>query len=56
MKPLATLIDPQELAQNNKNDARVRRIILEGVKDHIVPHLFGKKISKEMWVAILDLY
>ena len=31
-------------------------IILDGVKDHIVPHLSGKKITSEMWKALESLY
>ena len=31
-------------------------IILDGVKDHIVPHLSGKKTALEMWKALEGLY
>ena len=31
-------------------------IIMDGVKDHIVPHLFGKKIVAEIWTALESLY
>lgn len=34
--PPATLADPQQLVQQNKMDAEANRIILEGVKDHII--------------------
>jgi transposase InsO family protein len=54
--PPATPVDPQQLAQHNKKDAKAKRIILEGVKDHIIPHLSGKKTAKEMWSAIIGLY
>jgi hypothetical protein len=33
-----------------------RRIIIDGVKDHIIPHLSGKKTSKDMWEALTKLY
>lgn len=46
----------EQLAQHNKNDSKVRRIILEGIGDHIIPHLHEKKIAYEMLKAILDLY
>lgn len=48
--------DPQQLAQHNKNDIKARRIILEGAKDHIVPHIHEKKKTYEMFDAILKLY
>lgn len=47
--------NPEQLAQRNKNDTKVRRIILEGIGDHIIPHLHEKKIAYEMVKAILYL-
>jgi hypothetical protein len=54
--PLATPAYPQQLVQHNKKDAKAKRIILEAVKDHNIPHLAGKKTAKEMWTAIIGLY
>ena len=31
-------------------------IIMSGVKDHIVPHFFGKKTALEMWKDLESLY
>ena len=31
-------------------------IIMDGVKDHIVPYLSGKKTASEMWTALESLY
>ena len=36
--------------------ARVRRIILEGVPDHIVSSLHGKETPHAMWKALKDLF
>ena len=36
--------------------AKAERIILDGVKDHLYPHLDDKKISKEMWDALKNLF
>ncbi len=33
-----------------------RHIILDGVKDHIIPHLSGKKSTREMWESLTKLY
>ena len=44
------------MAEHNKNDIKARRIILEGVRDHIVPHIHEKKIAYDMYQAILKLY
>jgi len=48
--------DPQQLTQHTKNDIKARRIILEGVRDHIVPHIHEKKTTFEMCKTILELY
>ena len=44
-------IDPTKLARWKKLDSRAMLIILNGVKDHITPHLFRKKTTLEMWKA-----
>ena len=40
--------NPTELARWKKLDSRAMLIILDGVKDHRVPHLSGKKTTLEM--------
>jgi hypothetical protein len=37
-------------------EAKDQRIILDGVKDHLIPHLAEKKTTKEMWNALKDLF
>jgi hypothetical protein len=54
--PPATPTDPQQLAQHNKKDVKAKKIILDRVKDNIIPHLAGKKTTTEMWTAIIGLY
>ena len=49
-------IDLVELAKWQKVDSRTMLIILDGMKDHIVPHLSGKKTALEMWKALEGLY
>ena len=48
--------DPIELVGWKKIDFRTMLIILDGVKDHIVPHLSDKKTVVEMWTALESLY
>jgi len=45
-----------ELAKWKKCVARARRILLEGVRDHIVSSLHGKKTSFSMWKTLKDIY
>ena len=40
--------DPTDLAAWKKIDSRAMLIIMDGVKDHIVPHLFGKKTATKI--------
>ena len=49
-------IDLAELVTWKKLDSRAMLIILDGVKDHIVPHLSRKKNALEMWKALEGLY
>ena len=48
-KTQTPLTDPTQLATHNKKDVKSRRIVLDGVKDHIIPHLSRKKTSREIW-------
>ena len=38
-----------ELEDFEALEARAQRVILDGVKDHFIPHLANKKIAKDMW-------
>ena len=48
--------NPTKLARWKKLDSKAMLIILDGVKDHIVPHLSKKKTALEMWKALEGLY
>jgi hypothetical protein len=48
--------DPTELVVWKKGEAKAKSIILDGIKDHVIPHLSGKTTTKEMWKAPSDLY
>jgi hypothetical protein len=45
---IASPADPVQEVAHNKNDVKARRIIVNGVKNHIIPHLYGKKTAKDM--------
>jgi hypothetical protein len=51
-----TPTDATQLAIWKKGEAKVKSIILDGVKDHVIPHLYGKTTRKDMWKALSDLY
>ena len=48
--------DLVDLAALKKIDSRAMLIVMDGVKDHIVPHLSGKKTKENMWTAFESLY
>ena len=45
-------IDPEYLIARNNIDSRAMLIIMDGVKDHIVPHLSGMKTAAVMWTTL----
>ena len=48
--------DSTDLAAWKKIDSKTMLIIMDGVKDHVIPHLYGKKTALEMWKALESLY
>ena len=54
--PKPTSNDADVVEAWRKKQAKCRRILLEGVKDHIVSSLHGKASPYLMWKALMDLY
>jgi len=48
--------DPDPLKKYKGEMEKNKRMILEGVKDHIVCQITDKETTKEMWYALLMLY
>jgi hypothetical protein len=48
--------NPKDLDAHTLKDVKARRIILNGVKDHLIPHLSGKKSANAMWEALKSLF
>ena len=56
---LRVMAIPVDLVANEKYDeamAKAKCIILDGVKDHVVPQIADKETAKEMWDALKTLY
>jgi hypothetical protein len=49
-------VDPIALDLHEVKEAKAQKLILVGVKDHLIPHLAKKKTYKEMWDALKNLY
>jgi hypothetical protein len=45
-----------QLAIWTKGEAKAKSLILDGIKDHVIPHLSGKNTTKDMWNSLSDLY
>jgi hypothetical protein len=50
------IVDPIALYLHEVKEAKAQRIILDGVKDHLIRRLAKKKITKEMWDALKNLF
>ena len=48
--------DPILLTEFKKKNVRAKRIILDSVKDHIIPHVAGKDFAFQMWESLGNLY
>ena len=43
-------------ALHNKNLVKVKRIILDSIKDHLIPHVSSLKTPKEMFDSLTKLF
>jgi hypothetical protein len=48
-------IDVTKVSKQKKNDKKDRLLILDVVRDHIIPHILRKKIPREIWEAMNKL-
>ena len=55
MKVIAIPFDPNDNDKYEEAMARAKSIILDGVKDHVVPHIAEKETAYEMWKALKKL-
>lgn len=55
-KAIKKLTDPKEIEVYEDLDMRARLIIVDGVKDHLIPHLSGKNNAHEMWLDLWNFF
>jgi hypothetical protein len=48
--------DLAALEAHNKKEIKAERVLLDSVKDHLIPHLSKKKTTKEMFDALVSLF
>ena len=46
----------KQLEAHKKKEVKAKRVILDVVKDHLIPHISEKKGAKEMFDALVILY
>ena len=54
--PVAVPADATQLAEFTKKNAKAKRLILDRVKDHVIPHVRGKAYAHEMWTTLIGIY
>ena len=55
-KVVAPPIDPTDLAVQLKKEIKAERVHLDSVKDNLIPHLSDKKMTKDMFDALIGLF
>ena len=53
---IVILVEPAENEKYQEAMVRAKNIILDRVKDHVVPHIAEKDTANEMWEALKKLY
>ena len=53
---LAVPADSDPLKKFKENQARAKPLIMDVVKDHVVPHIVGKNTANEMWTTLETMY
>ena len=56
LKTIVVLVDVDPLKKYDKAQAKAKCVILDGVKDHMIPHIVEKDTAREMWEALTTLY
>ena len=56
LRVMVILVDPVANERYKEAMAKAKCIILDGVKDHVVPHIAEKETTKEMWDTLKTLY
>jgi hypothetical protein len=44
------------LATHKKREVKAKWVFLDSVKDHLIPHIYEKKTTKDMYDALVGLY
>ena len=56
LRTMAIPVDPADNERYEDAMAKAKCIILDGVKDHVIPHIVEKNMAKEMRDTLMTLY
>jgi len=48
--------DVEEKVRHKKNEAKAKRILIDSLNDHLIPHVVDLKTTKEMYDALVGLF
>ena len=54
--PVMVLTDATLLAAYTKKNIKAKRLILDAINDHVIPHVTRKSNAYEMWESLTKLY
>jgi hypothetical protein len=54
--PVVPPTDVVLFAEFQRQNKRAKRTILDVVKDHVIPHIYGKDYAYQMWQSLCSLY
>ena len=54
--PVVVPANATDKASFTRKDVRARRVILDAVKDHVIPHISAKDHAFEMWTGLKNIY
>ena len=55
-KPMTMPTDATTKATYEKKNIKAQRILLDAIKDHVIPHVTGKDNVYSMWDALTRMY
>ena len=53
---MVTPIDVALLMKHNKAEVHAKHFIVDGFKDHVVPHIAEMKTANAMWTTLTTMY
>ena len=53
--PVTVLSDAVAKAAFDKRDIKTKRIIVDAIKDHVIPHISGKDHAHQMWTTLTNI-